>query len=611
MFRKSISQFAGVSVCKAIYFSFFIFLFSFIFVSCRPEEEPIIDPDPAPAVDSVNYFAYGLADIDITTDGKVDVDSKDPADYRPCTITVAGGEVFDDYEGRGQIRGRGNSTWEWYPKKPYRIKLDEPSPMLGMAKNRDWVLLADYRDVTHMMNNVGFTLAHVLGLPYTNHSRYAKVTLNGKKLGLYMVTEQVEQGANRVNIDKDGGLLLALDINDGPADEPTATNNFYSDVIRMAVAVKSPEDPGATQLAWARAEFAQLEQAIVSLDYPRVSQLMDVASMIDYLIVQEVIANVELDNNPSARSVFIHRDLGGRWTMGPVWDCDGGFCYNWGDMYDYWGWGHTYFESYQTLILGSQPFTGKGAYGSGPSPFFSSLFGMPEFVKAFKARWKEKRDEMLETVLANIDATYQVIATQMRADCTLWKISNYNPAEQVTKLRLWLNDRFDYLDGIVAAYDEYPQGGSNPNPPDDELKIEATIALAATYPQDGHHFGTYLYPSAAQCAAVEKALGVKTSEIPGLLSEGMLRLGHLQDGNYEWNTTASDAEGMGFWFDSAGRVGRYGNDSSVYAELSFNEFCFILGKHPTGCAPGEYQVNLVLAYGLHAVKFNFDITIEP
>ena len=217
MFRKSISQFAGVSVCKAIYFSFFIFLFSFIFVSCRSEEEPIIDPDPAPAVDSVNYFAYGLADIDITTDGKVDVDSKDPADYRPCTITVAGGEVFDDYEGRGQIRGRGNSTWEWYPKKPYRIKLDEPSPMLGMAKNRDWVLLADYRDVTHMMNNVGFTLAHVLGLPYTNHSRYAKVTLNGKKLGLYMVTEQVEQGANRVNIDKDGGLLLALDINDGPA----------------------------------------------------------------------------------------------------------------------------------------------------------------------------------------------------------------------------------------------------------------------------------------------------------------------------------------------------------------------------------------------------------
>ena len=289
-------------------------------VACRPEEEPLIDPEPTPVADSVAYFAYGLASIDIVTDGKVAVDSKDPADYRPCTITVDGGEVFADYEGRGLIRGRGNSTWKWYPKKPYRIKLDEPSPFLGMAQNKDWVLLADYRDVTHMMNNVGFTLAHVLGLPYTNHSRYATVTLNGKKMGLYMVTEQVEQGGNRVDIDKDGGLLLALDINDGPADEPQATNNFYSDVIRMAVAVKSPEDPDPTQLAWARTEFAQLEKAIMSLDYARVSALMDVASMIDYLIVQEVIANVELDNDPSARSVFIHRDLGGKWKMGPVWD---------------------------------------------------------------------------------------------------------------------------------------------------------------------------------------------------------------------------------------------------------------------------------------------------
>lgn len=610
MFRKSISQFAGVSVCKAIYFSFFIFLFSFLFVSCRPEEEPIIDPDPAPAVDSVNYFAYGLADIDITTDGKVDVDSKDPADYRPCTITVAGGEVFYDYEGRGQIRGRGNSTWEWYPKKPYRIKLDEPAPMLGMAQNRDWVLLADYRDVTHMMNNVGFTLAHVLGLPYTNHSRYATVKFNGRNMGLYMVTEQVEQGGNRVAIDPNGGLLLALDINDGPADAPSATNNFYSEVIRMAVAVKSPANPDATQLEWARAEFAQLEQAIVSLDYPRVSQLMDVASMIDYLIVQEVIANVELDNNPSARSVYIHRDLGGRWTMGPVWDCDGGFCYNWGDMYDYWGWGHTYFESYRTLILGSQPFTGKGAYGSGPSPFFSCMFGMPEFVKAFKARWEEKRDEMLETVLTNIDATYQVIATRMRADCTLWEISNYNPAEQVSKLRLWLNDRFDYLDRVIPAYDENPNGGGMPSPqPDDEVTIVERIDVSAEYPQDGHHLGMYLTLPSEECEKVEKALGIEISQIPTLLAEGTLRLAHNQDGTLDFSTNASDAEGVGFWFDSTGLLSPYGNDSSVYVELAYDDFSFILGKHPTQCAPGKYDVNMVLVYGKHAVQLDFHITV--
>ena len=579
-------------------------------VACRPEEEPLIDPEPTPVADSANYFAYGVASIDIVTDGKVAVDSKDPADYRPCPISVDGGEVFADYKGRGQIRGRGNSTWNWYPKKPYRIKLDEPSPFLGMAQNKDWVLLADYRDVTHMMNNVGFTLAHVLDIPYTNHSRYATVTLNGKKMGLYMVTEQVEQGGNRVDIDKDGGLLLALDINDGPADEPLATNNFYSDVIRMAVAVKSPENPDAVQLAWARAEFAQLEQAITSLDYAQVSAMMDVPSMIDYLIVQEVIANVELDNNPSARSVFIHRDLGGKWTMGPVWDCDGGFCYNWGDMYDYWGWGHTFFESYRLLILGSQPFTGKDNYGSGVSPFFSRMFGMPDFVKAFKARWKEKRDEMLETVLANIDATYQVIATQMRGDCTLWHIGNYNPAEEVSKLRLWLNNRFDYLDTVIPAYDENPNGGGTPSPqPDDDVTITSRVDVSAEYPQDGHHLGIYLSLPSEECAKVEKALGITVSQIPTLLSEGTLRLAHNQDGTLEFTTNAYDAEGIGFWFDSSGRLSPYGSDSSVYVELAYDDFYFILGKHPTLCSPGEYDVNMVLVYAKHGVQFDFHITV--
>ena len=107
-----------------------------VLAACEPEPVPFDDPhndDPSPN-DSTAYFMYGLASIEITTDGRVAVDSKDPADYRPCTVTVDGAGVFDDYEGRGAIRGRGNSTWEWYPKKPYRIKLDESSPFMAWRR---------------------------------------------------------------------------------------------------------------------------------------------------------------------------------------------------------------------------------------------------------------------------------------------------------------------------------------------------------------------------------------------------------------------------------------------------------------------------------------------
>ena len=208
-------------------------------------KDVIDNKDVKPFSGKVDFTADVIARIDITTDGGMPVNSKDPADYRPCTVKVSGSEDYATEE-RGQIRGRGNSTWNWYPKKPYRIKLDASVPFLGMAPNKDWVLLADYRDVTHMMNLTGFYLAKELGLPYANHVRYASVSLNGKELGLYMVTEQVEEGGHRVELDPKEGILLALDINDGPDDEPRATNNFWSDVFGMAAAVKYPEDADKT-----------------------------------------------------------------------------------------------------------------------------------------------------------------------------------------------------------------------------------------------------------------------------------------------------------------------------------------------------------------------------
>ncbi|MGN0195671.1 MAG: CotH kinase family protein [Candidatus Cryptobacteroides sp.] len=200
------------------------------------------DENGNPVGGTYDYFIYGVADIAVDTDEGLPVDSKENKDYRPCSVKVDGNGIFTDYDGRGKIRGRGNSTWEWYRKKPYRIKLDTSADFMSMPNNKDWVLLADYRDVTHMMNSTGFTLAHHLGIPYTNHSRYARLTLNGKYMGLYMVTEQVEEGGNRVAVDKEEGILLALDINDGPGDVPDATDNFWSEEYGMACAVKYPED---------------------------------------------------------------------------------------------------------------------------------------------------------------------------------------------------------------------------------------------------------------------------------------------------------------------------------------------------------------------------------
>lgn len=410
---------------------------------------------PVPTV--VTFTAPVISHLDITTDGGVAVNSKDPAQYRPCTVKVSGEEKDYAMEARGKIRGRGNSTWNWYPKKPYRIKLDVSSPFLGMAPNKDWVLLADYRDVTHMMNLVGFYLAQELGLPFANHVRYATVTLNGEDLGLYMVTEQVEEGGHRVQLDPEEGILLALDINDGPDDRPRATDNFFSNVFWMAAAVKYPEDATKADRDRVREEFAFLERAIESEDWAAVKQELDVESMAKYILIQEIISNVEMDNYPSMRSGFIHRhDNSSRWVMGPLWDCDGGFNYNWSDMYDSRGRGHTYFESYRTLIFGSDPYYRTGAYGGTPSDFFCCLFGIPEFVRLIRQLWIDNQASLLSGLLDCLAETETLIGTAAQADMDRWGIDRYVHAEEYRKLRAWLTNRFRYLDGVIRNYPIHP-----------------------------------------------------------------------------------------------------------------------------------------------------------
>src|SRR5512133_32844 len=186
-------------------------------------------PDPRGGTTSVSPTVVPTIKIDVANGAAIT--SKDES--VPCTLTIDGQGSFADYSGTASIRGRGNSTWLWYEKKPYRIELDQKSQILGLKEDKDWVLLANYRDPTFLMNAFAFELADWMGLPYTNHSRFVEVTLNGDYIGLYQLTEQIEQGTNRVAVSDAGGLLLSLDEDDGPIAVPDATNNFASLVYEL------------------------------------------------------------------------------------------------------------------------------------------------------------------------------------------------------------------------------------------------------------------------------------------------------------------------------------------------------------------------------------------
>lgn len=422
---------------KLIKWTIFFAFIAMLQPSCSIDEEMPEEGQP-----SISEDEFKVAKLQISTDNWKSVSSKEA--YVPCAIHIDSDVAGWDFSGRASIRGRGNSTWHWYDKKPYRIKLDEKAGILGLAEDKDWVLLADYRDPTHMMNTFVLVMGKGLGLPFTNHSRYVEVTLNNEYIGLYLLTEQVEQGSNRVNIDETDGLLLSLDADDGPDLNPGAEDNFWSGTYRMPMVVKSPDIISVGQLATIKSEFSKLESAIKQGNYAEVDQILDIRSFIDFMLIQELVYNVEV---AAPRSMNIHKDKDGKWTMGPLWDFDGGFDFDWSTMLT----GHNYFYSYKELVLGTSPAQQIGGYKV--PAFFTDLFKSRQFVDQYQKRWLEVRDNIINEYWVTSKKYADGFADAMKRDAIRWPINKDHKTE-VARLKIWLQNRISYLNQVIANYPE-------------------------------------------------------------------------------------------------------------------------------------------------------------
>lgn len=405
--------------------------------------------------------------------------------YSEAVIEIAGNGLYGDVPAMaGKVRYRGNSTRLWYPKKPYRIKFNEKVEVLGLAANKDWVLLANYRDQSKFMNAVVFDMARNMGnFKFVNASRFVEVEVNGDYKGIYQLTEQIEQAASRVNIDKATGVLFNMDKDDGPELNTWEHNNFWSSVYKLPMAVKYPKDVTAAALESIQADFAKVEQTVADGDFATFSALMDVATFIDYLIIQEVTRNVELE---APRSTYLYKESAeGKYAFGPIWDYDGGFGYSWNEeTFEYFGenswilssgnpskspfncvaenmsaWGYC-----NTANNGAGGRGGMGGFGGfgpggsaaawdgyGESGFFTNMFSNEEFLAAYKARWNELKDVLFDYATANLDGYVTQCQKALENDAARWQPKR-SYVTDVASLKSWLQKRIADYSSIVAAY---------------------------------------------------------------------------------------------------------------------------------------------------------------
>ena len=109
-----------------------------------------------------------------------------------------------------KMKGRGNTSWgaavdgnAATDKKPYNITLDKKATLIdGLDYNeKKWCLIANnYADFSGVNNYMAYTMYQEIGGNSAMHVEPVDLYVNGEYRGIYLVTDKVEIGTNRVNV---------------------------------------------------------------------------------------------------------------------------------------------------------------------------------------------------------------------------------------------------------------------------------------------------------------------------------------------------------------------------------------------------------------------------
>lgn len=397
--------------------------------------------------ENATYYAYfceissGLPVVSITTENGASITSKET--YINCVITVLDTEddTYHVCEEGAQIRGRGNSTWDKFNKKPYKIKFNTKQNLFDNGKAKDWVLLADYIDNALIRNMLAYEVAEELDtLRATPDCQSVEVYLNGEYRGVYLLCEQIEINNHRVEICEDEtlvdtGYLVEMD--------------GWSDTVQVKVpdqlksdrkyTIKAPDSDVITaeQKAFIEQYLKDCIDAIRGDDYERVKELLEVESFAEAYIIYELFKNP--DTNYS--SLYFYKDAGGKLVCGPVWDFDMSI----GNVNHK---GNGVFENTKTL------------WSKENCPWFNALLNHEEFVALVGEKLLYYKGVILETLERKYEYIY-AHADAYKKNFEKWDVIGKNTwtnPPYIVKIKTWeehVEYTKQYLDASLSYLVEY------------------------------------------------------------------------------------------------------------------------------------------------------------
>jgi spore coat protein CotH len=329
--------------------------------------------------------------------------------------------------------------------------------LLDMPKEEDWELIGPYSDKTLLRNALAYDIAGDI-MDYAPRTEPVVLYINNEYKGIYVLTESVKRDDSRIDIaklnedensgdDLTGGYILELD---SPSSNPD--KGFSSDVDASAFYRYHTPDDGditAQQKNYIQGEIDNFEQAVASGGFASARNLMDIVSMVDFMLIQELGAN----SKAYGTNTFLYKDKDSKNTLlhaGPVWDFNRGF----GNDNLCGG------ISVEGWVVEEN---GRCGSTAGSVPFWwTALWEDTSFRSIVTSRWRSLRQNQLTnaSLRARVDALSNPLLPEVDQNFVLYPILGHQIGrnafvgntydEEVDFMRDWLVDRAIWMDGALG-----------------------------------------------------------------------------------------------------------------------------------------------------------------